>query len=290
MSYGTKHAPLVDQDQLDEVVALCDQTIELAEELGNRELLDQAICYRGGIFIAQGRGEEVVGKLRQVLLQSTCAANSFLAAYNVSQFHDVKEEKERSLFYARLSLDHARKSELPEFIAFACNRIANLLMLDSYFDEACTHYDQALELLPEDHHLDRALTFSNIGYCRVVLGDFTQGFRHLYRSLRLIRERCATIWDRFPRLALSYAYLECERFDRAREHAATALRLSEEAESPQHVKNSLYLLGETEKLSGDEDTAYRHFERLQREFYPDDYYVRDILMATDIRKMINLMA
>ncbi|MEM7350439.1 MAG: hypothetical protein AAF657_06510, partial [Acidobacteriota bacterium] len=56
------------------------------------------------------------------------------------------------------------------------------------------------------------------------------------------------------------------------------------------VKNALYLLGESEKLSGNEFQAHRHFTRLQREFYPDDPVIPDFLMATDVRKLINLMA
>ncbi len=271
-------------------MALCDEAVDLARDLGDRELLDQAICNRGGILVIQGQGERVVGELREVLLRSASAANSFQAAYVVSQFHEFKEERERSLFYARLALEHAEKSRVPEFAAKGNNRIANLLMLDSYFEEACSHYQQALELLPDDYYLDRALLWSNTGYCQVVLGSYNRGLKYLFRSLHLIRQQCAAAWERFPCLGLSYAYLELSRLDQARIHASRALRRSELAESPEQIKNSLYLLGETEKLAGNEQQAYEHFQRLQQRFYPDQPFIIDFLMATDIRQLINLMA
>ena len=280
----------VDRGHLDRAMVLCDEAVELARDLGDRELLDQAICNRGGILVIQGQGERVVGELRKILLRSASAANSFQAAYVVSQFHELREERERSLFYARLALEHAEKSRVAEFAAKGNNRIANLLMLDSYFEEACAHYRQALELLPDDYYLDRALLWSNTGYCQVVLGSYNRGLKYLFRSLHLIRQRCAATWERFPCLGLSYAYLELSRLDQARIHASRALRRSELAESPEQIKNSLYLLGETEKLAGNEWQAYEHFQRLQQEFYPDQPFIIDFLMTTDIRQLINLMA
>jgi len=280
----------IDGGRFDVARELCEEAIERARALGDPEVLDLATCNRGGILIAQGEGERAVRDLRKILLRSASPANSFLAAYYVSQHHKLAGENQRSLFYARLALDHARHSDHPDFVASSHNRIANLLMLDSYFDEACGHFDQALELLPEDHPLDRALILSNSGYCCAVLGRYPQAFRRLFRSLRVIRDGCARSWERFPHLGLSFAYLELGRYERARWHGAKALRRSEEADSPEQVKNALYLLGETEKLGGDEETAWEHFHRLQTEFYPDKPYVTDFLIATDIRKLINLMA
>ncbi len=280
----------VDRGHLDRALDLCDEAIDLARELGDRELVDQAICNKSGILVIQGQGDRVVGELRQILLRSSSAANNFQAAYVVSQFHELREERERSLFYARLALDHAERSKELEFVAKGNNRIANLLMADSYFEEACTHYGQALELLPEDYHLDRALLWSNTGYCQVVLGHYNRGLKYLSRSLQLVRRKCAATWERFPCLGLSYAYLELARLDQARTHGGRALRQSELAESPEQIKNSLYLLGETEKLAGNEWQAWQYFRRLQGEFYPDQPEITDLLMATDIRKLVNLMA
>jgi tetratricopeptide (TPR) repeat protein len=145
-------------------------------------------------------------------------------------------------------------------------------------------------LLPHGHDLDQALLLSNSGYCRSVLGDFNLGLKQLFKSLDLIHHKCALTWERFPCLGIAYAYLELDRLEQARVYAGRALRQSELSQSSEQVKNSLYLLGEAAKLAGDEDVAYEYFGRLQTEFYPNDAYISDFLMATDIRKLINLMA
>ncbi len=276
--------------RLASALALCDEAARQAEDLGHSELRDLAICNRGSILVNQSKGDEVVRDLRKILLRSSSADNSFLAAYAVSQYHELRGEKDRSLFYARLALSHGENSDLPEFTAFGYNRIANLLMLDSYFEEACGHYEKALELLPGDQDLDRALLFSNKGYCQTVLGDFNRGLKCLFKSLDLIRQKGAEAWERFPRLGLSFAYIELGRWDQARFHGRRALQQSEATQSVEQIKNSLYLLGEAEKLAGNDSAAYEHFERLQAEFYVDKPYIIDFLMATDIRKLINLMA
>lgn len=280
----------IERGDLDRAIALCDEAGTLARELDDQELRDLAICNRGSILVNRGEGGRVVGELRRVLLRSASAESSFVAAYALSQFHEQRREGERGLFYARLALDHAKKSREPTFISWGNNRIANLLMLDSYFAEAADHYQRALDELPRGHDLDRALVLSNLGYCRAVLGSYNQGLKCLFRSLEIIRRSCVETWERFPCLGLSYAYLEIGRLDQARRYGCRALHQSQAAESAEQIKNSLYLLGEAEKLAGNEWAAYEYFARLQTEFYPDQPYLGDFLMATDIRKLINLMA
>ncbi len=281
----------LDRGNLERAVAYCDEVIAIAEDLDDRELHDQALCNRSGILVIQGRGDQVVAGLRRILLQSSSPTNSFLAANAISHYHEQRQEKERSLFYARLALDHARKSANPQFVAKGHNNIANLLMRDSYFEAAFESYQKALEKIPkQDFHRDYALLLSNAGYCQVVLGSYNQGLKTLFQSLELIRRRCAVGWERFPCLGLSYAYLELGRIDQARRFGARALDQSERTQSTEQIKNSLYLLGEAEKMAGNDSAAYDHFVRLQSEFYPDEPFICDVLMATDIRKLVHLMA
>lgn len=281
----------LDRGNLDRAVALCEEAIDRAKELDDPELIDQGLCNRSGILVIQGKGDQVVGSLRKILLRSSSPANSFLAANAISHYHELRQEKDRSLFYARLALDHAQKSMNLQFIAKGHNNIANLLMQDSYFEEAYESYQQALATLPkEDFHRDYALLLSNSGYCQVVLGHYNRGLKYLFRSLELIRQRCAVGWERFPCLSLSYAFLELGKLDEARRFGARALDQSQLTDSTVQIKNSLYLLGEAEKMAGNDSAAYEHFARLQAEFYPNEPFISDFLMATDIRKLVNLMA
>ncbi len=280
----------VNRGNLEAALALCDRTMAWAEKHGDEDQRNLVHCNRGSILVNQGRGDDVISELRKILLASTNPDICYLAANNIARFHEHRKESKQGIFYARLSLDHARKTGKPEPIARSYNQLGLLLIRDSYFEEAADYFDQALGLLSPEPDRDRAIILYNLGYCQTMLGHPMRGFSYLFSSLRMVKRRGEEIWEMYPRLGLSLAYLEIERPARAVVHARRGLALAEEAEMAWQVKNALYLLGESEKLSGDQFNAHRNFTRLQREFYPDDPVIPDFLMATDVRKLINLMA
>ena len=51
-----------------------------------------------------------------------------------------------------------------------------------------------------------------------------------------------------------------------------------------------FLLGEAAHLSADTDTAQIYFSRLQSEYFPDQTYLPSLLLAVDVRRLINLHA
>lgn len=270
-------------------LAECDRAIAWAEEFGDRDTRDLALCNRSSILVSQGAGSDVITRLKQILLSSSKPEICHQAALNISRFHEMRNENERGVFYARLSIDHAERSEQSEPIARGYNQLGLLLTRQSYFEEAGGSFSQALEVLPEPGR-DRAILLSNLGYSQIMIGRVSSAFSNLIASLRMIRREGVEVWEMFPRLSLSFAYLEIDRPIRAANHARKGLELAEEAGMDWQVKNALYLLGESEKLAGNELDAHRYFTRLQRDFYPDDPVIPDFLMATDLRKLINLMA
>jgi hypothetical protein len=121
-----------------------------------------------------------------------------------------------------------------------------------------------------------------------MLDQIPQGFTALFQCLRMIRSPDIPLAARGPHLYLCYAYLEVERYRRAIQHGLAALELSERTGDTTRVKNCLYLLGEATKLSGEIYLARSYFNRLQEEFYPDQLYLTDILLSTDVRSLVNL--
>ncbi|MEM9556386.1 MAG: hypothetical protein AAGC60_19170 [Acidobacteriota bacterium] len=277
--------------RLEVALERCDEAIDLAHTADLGDEADLVFCIRSGIQIARGEGEGVVAPLRRILMASTSRLNRFQAAYTVSQFHDAEKDSEKSLFYAKQALRYAEELDDPSVLGRAFNRLGNLLTLDSYFDEAAEHYRRALDLQSSEDGVERAIMLSNLGYCSTVLGHLREGLDQLIASLRMLRRLHADRWSHLPHLGLSYACLELGRVRSARRHAREALRRAErnQAYDP-HAKNALYLLGEAEKQLGDDVAAYERFAELQRRFYAEQPFVVDVLMATDIRKMINLMA
>lgn len=280
----------VTQGNLDEALSLCERTIAWAEEFGDQEAIHREHCNRSSILVNQGRGEGIMSKLRQILLSSSNPEICYQAANNISRFHEMRNEGERGLFYARLSLDHAKRTQKQAPVARSYNQIGLFLVRDSYFEEAEDCFFNALTLLPDVPSHDRAIILHNLGYCQTMLGHSSRAFSYLFQSLRITRRHGAEIWEMYPRLGLSFAYLEIDRPQRAAVHARRGLFLAEQADIHWQLKNALYLLGESEKLCGNEVAAHRTFTRLQEQFYPDDPVIPDFLMVTDVRKMINLMA
>ena len=248
-------------------LALCEETIALAELHGDQDTRDIEHCNYSSILVNQGRGREVISKLRQILLGSTNPEICHQAANNISRFHEMRNESERGLFYARLSLDHAKRTHKSEPVARSYNQLGLLLLRDSYFEEATECFTNALCKLSQEPSRDRGVLLSNLGYCQIMLDLQEPGFENLFRSLRMLRKHSEKLWEMYPRLGLSFAYLGIDRPERACLHASHGLELAEAAGMNWQVKNALYLLGESQKLLGNEFKAHQYFTRLQEEFY-----------------------
>lgn len=278
------------QGRLEEAIELCLSVQRDAEDAGDQDLADRAFCTRAGLSILRGEGRTDIPALQKVLMRSANVQNRFNAAYQVSHFHYLNGDSQKSLFYARQALRYAEEFGEKEALLCAHNAIGNQLVLDSYFEEAEGSYRRALQFHESGDSMGRAVLLANIGYCEVVTGSLGAGYRSLTDSLRMMRRLGSESWQHLPHLGLSYACLEVGRYERARRHAERAYRLAEGAQVSGGVKNALYLLGESEKLCGFSGQAYEHFHELQSRFYPNNPMVIEVLMAADVRKMINLMA
>jgi tetratricopeptide (TPR) repeat protein len=267
------------------------EAVELAKRHGAQADIDLTQCNRAHILIALGRGQEVVSPLRKMLLSSSEPGSRFAASYAIALHHFMAREDERSLFYARQALRYAEDQSEADLLAKSNNLIGNLQLRESYFAEACVSYEEALKYLPAGQFGERAGILANFGYCLAVVGKISLAFRHLVASLRTMNHCHAGGWKRFPHLGLAFAYLEIGRHQRSIQHSLKALELSEATPgAEEQVKNSLYLLGETKKICGRDTEAYECFVDLQKRFYPDQPFIVDVLMAADVRKLINLMA
>ncbi|MEM1180230.1 MAG: tetratricopeptide repeat protein [Acidobacteriota bacterium] len=277
--------------RLDDALEVIPRALQLAQAGGDTTTVDRILLSRGAILVARGEGEQVVSEMRRILMRSADRGNRFNAAYAISQHHRMVGDLEKGRFYANTALSYAQAWNDASAIAKAYNDIANIELLSSYFEDAAASYDKALGHLADVESADKAVMLSNLGYCHTVLGRFDRGFSILYSSLRLLRRLGADHLKHLPMLGLAYAYVEIGRYDRAERHARRALELADAAGyQDNQVKNALFLLGEATKLANRDVEAYEHFTHLQRRFYPDQPMIVDVLLATDIRKLINLMA
>jgi len=276
--------------QLAEAETVLEAALAHARESGDRREIDRAFCSHASLAIELGHGEGHIKELREILLRNSDHESCFLAAYGIARAYDFSKSYKKALFYARIARDRAEVLERREWMASAYNQIGNLLVVESFFEEACREYEQALELVPADSEIRRALYEDNLGYCYIVQGRLEEGFRLLFQSYRTLRRAGAKRYSVHPRMALCFAYLEVGRPARALRCGREALEIAEEVGYWDATKNLLYLLGEAANLNGDLLLARSYFTRLQREFYPEAGYLPDFLLAIDVRKLINLKA
>ena len=262
----------------------------VAQQLGEEELIDRAFCNRAALAVALGRGEDPIPRLCTVLLRSRSPHNGFLAANTIARACELRRDFTKGLFYARIARDRAEALGRPEWLATANNQIGNLLLAESYFEEAAASYRQALALLPDERSLRQLVYEANLGYCELVLGRHRRGLDLLYRCLRTAVRRDWPRLEMIARIDLCYAHLELGRFETAERHGRRGLELAERIGEIDWVKNALYLLGEVAVLAGADARAYAWFHELQRRFYPAQSHLPDLLLSIDIRKLVNLRA
>lgn len=282
----------VDRHDLESALSHFDRAAAASADLDDSKTHNLARLNRASVMVALGRGREVTAELRARLLAGACDRDRYLAAAALALHYNHESQFPKARFYGQLSLDHAQRCGEPAWIARSHNELGSLHVADSYFDEAAKSYETALAFLPAGPSLDRALVLINLGYCCVVREQHGRAFELLTRGLRMLRHLGSGAWEvqSRVRLCLCLAYLEIERFERARVHGEKALAAAEELEDGEGIKKALYLLGEVEKLDGRRLVAYSHFARLRDDFFPSSIGLPDMLMATDTHKMINLMA
>ncbi|HEX3530209.1 MAG TPA: tetratricopeptide repeat protein [Thermoanaerobaculia bacterium] len=280
----------IEAGRLEDAAEIIAEALAWAREHGNTHEVDTAVCAGASVAIQLGRGEAELGRLREILLRSGDPAICWLAAYPISLHYELSKNYKKSLFYARLTRDRAETVGRPDWLAYSHNQIGNAFLGESYVSEACGEYEKALDLMPAEPSVWRALALQNLGYCRVLQKRFQEGYTLLYQSLAVLRRFRARRYEAATRLDLCFAHLETGRYTHARRQGEAALRIAEQTDQPEAVKNALYLLGETESLSGSGDEAHTYFTRLQKDFFPDASYLPAFLMTVDVRKLINLHA
>ncbi len=273
----------------DEALTAFEQCYVLAEKACDEQRRDRAALNRAAVKVVLGESASELAAMRRILMGSSDSVNRHLAAYNVSMHYESVKDREKGLRYARLALDHAEAGEVEEFISRSHNRIANTLIAESYFEQAREHYLEALAREREETR-EHAFILGNLGYCDIVTGRTSVGFRELYAGLRMLRRAGALAWESWIRIDLCYAHLEVGRYEDARRHGVKALISAEEHEQHEQLKNCLYLLGEVAKVSGESLAAYSYFARLRDEYYPEKAFIADLLMTVDARNLVNLKA
>ena len=276
--------------QLTEALRHYGAALAEARQLGDPERVDRATCNRLSMVIALGRRDEAIAPLRTVLMRRLSPSSAFLAADGLSWVYELAKDYKKGLFYAQVARNHAKAADRTAWLASSLNQTGNCLVGDSRFAEAAEAYRAALELLPTARSEERAGVLLNLGYCAAVMDDMQTAFDLAFRSLRWGRHFGNRRLCGWAHLDLCHAYVQIGRLVRALEHGRRALGVADETAESDLVKNALFMLGEANSQAGNTDAARDLFTRLQQTFYPDQPDLVALMLAVDLRPMVNLRA
>ncbi len=274
-------------------LALALEVFELAwnraRELGDQALIDQAFCNLSLVRIELGCAEGASTGLREILLRNGSDENCRLAAYHLARVFELDKSSKKALFYARIALDRSRKLDRSDWMASSYNLVGDLLLAESFTDQAIEQYEEALGLLGDQVSVRRGQILDNLGYCRVLQRRYREGIQLLDQSRLLLEGFGAGRYLTSTHLDLCFAYLEIEQSEVSIPHGKLALELAREHGLVDSEKNSLYLLGQAEWLAGHVETAKSYYAELEHH-YPGTAGLTDLLVTFDIRQLINLRA
>jgi len=261
---------------------------KLAESAGDSNEIDRSVCNQTTVHLCLGDFRAAEQGLREILLRCTEPQILFIASANLAASLSKQGRIHRAFFYCKKALAESAFLE-PHWKAIAHNRLANLYVMQSYFQEAIAEYRVALQIAreaglaerwPTEHYLD------NLGYCLILVGDYREGILHIHEALALARprrnQRCIT--ECFQ--DLSFAYMQLRSLRKAELYGRRALGMAVRKQYTDIIKTCYYLLGEIHFLQGNEKESDFYFGKLQ-EFYPGLDFLKDFLKTFDVSKILN---
>lgn len=273
----------VENNELETALTLFDESLFLRND--DEEFVELVTINKAGVLIQMGSEGPEVQALPRIILRRRNPKHTFLAAYNLQNRCAISKEFRKAYNYVRIALEIAEETGNLAWKIFARNATGNICVYESRGAEAIEHYRGAIELtgLSDDHLFSRAIARQNLGYCLIIEGDATDGVEQIHEAIEEMNRAGARGYVAESYVDLCYGYLELDQLDEAKHYGRLGLALATEA---RQVRNAHYLLGEVAYKQGDRDDAETHFAHLGS-YYPDFPNLTNILMALDLRKVVN---
>lgn len=273
----------VRENALEDAIALLDEALALADDDETLELLTINKAY---VLIEMEIDGPEVQRLPMILMRRGNAKHTFLAAYYLQVKYSRAKDHKRACNYGRIALEASEQVDDKWWKLGVLNQLGNSCVFDSRVPEAIDYYREVLAVLDgqPDQVLPRSFATQNLGYCLVVEGELETGIETIHRAIELMREAGADGYVAESYIDLCYGYLEFGDLESARHYGELGL---EKATETRQLRNVHYLLGEVAYKQGDTAAAETHFEHLAK-YYPDFPQLKNVLLALDLRSMVNL--
>ncbi len=228
--------------------------------------------------------------LREILLRATDAKIAFHAAYDLASSLRKQGRYERALSYAKRAMERALALDAPEYLAPVHNLHGNILLSQTYLDEALAQYRTSLALRlaqAGDTRFSRAILQENIGYCLLLKKEIASGTEWLRAALALADE----VGDRRCRAEclqdLCYGHLLGGAHEDAIAEGRAAFLEAQRSGFKDIAENCHYLLGELGTRTGRAEMRDHHFAELER-LHPEVPFLQEFLCTVDVTDFITL--
>jgi tetratricopeptide (TPR) repeat protein len=256
------------------------------ESAKDDELRELITINKADVLITLQRSGPEVAELARVVMRRRNPRHVCLAAYALLYKHRMEQDYKRALFYGHLALRAAEEFGDREYERAVLVDLGNVYEMQSDVDRAVECFESALRLIPEMEEHDnrsRGYTLENLGYCRLLQGETDRGTTMLHDALRHLDDDTGKAE---AYIDLCFAYLEKEELEQAESYGQAGLRIATEE---RQIRNAHFLLGEVACKREDSTAADFHFGELGK-FYPNFRHLKNLLMAVDLRSMVNLKA
>ena len=263
-------------------LGLFDEAIALGPSEEQREIL--TINKARSLVDLRQSGPEVQ-TLPMILMRRRNPRHAFLAAYTLQYKFRLEGDYRKAAVYGSQALLLAGENG-GEGEAETLLEQGSICVLDSRTAEAIGFFERALEILARQtgRELSVAIALQNLGYSRMISGEPSRGIELIHDALARMEALGADGFYPESHIDLCYGYLELEEFEKARHYGELGLA---HAVEDRQIRNAHYLLGEVLYKLGRSDEARGHFESLAR-YYPDFPNLTNLLLAFDLRRMVNL--
>lgn len=270
-------------NRIEEALPLFDQALGIVEDDTTRELL---VINKAGALIQLEQDAPEVQQLPQIIMRRRSVRHVYVAAYHLQHKFLLSHDFKRSASYGKVALQAAEESGDVTWKFDVLVSLGNACVYDSKTAEAIEHYESVLSLVPRtpENALRISFTLQNLGYCKLLEGETERGIELIHEAIALMHEAGADGYVAESFIDLCYGYLELSELELAKSYGEKGLELATEV---RQVRNAHYLLGEVAYKLGDSELAEYHFDKLAK-FYPDFPHLKDLLLAIDLRGMVNL--
>ena len=273
----------IQQNRPDEALPFFDEALGLCEDDASNELIR---IYKAFALVALDRTDGEVADLPSIVFRRRSPRHLFLAAYTLMYRFRLAQEFERASFYGRVALEAAEKVEGENWRPLILTELGNVAVFDSRFAEAIELYEEALTLLGNDEKgaYRAAFVVQNLGYSKLLVDETATGIALIHQAIDAMKQHGAEGFVAESYIDLCLGYLDLGDLESALHYGEAGLEIATEH---RQIRNAHYLLGEVCHRTGDIAAATSHFQHLAT-FYPDFPHLTDLLLAIDLRKMVNL--